>query len=139
MTTIATGNNEAQARQGLRFDFAFDPKFRAPLALIGVHPGSAWVVVDGDEVDVHFGVLRVRTRRTNVAHVHRTGPYRWWRAIGPRLSLADHGATLGTSTAGGVCIAFHSPVSVLPGVRSPGLTLTVADPAALERAFRDVV
>lgn len=137
MESIATGADGALARQEHRVEFDFDPRFRAPLALIGVHPGSAWVGVDGDEIDVHFGAATVRTRRSNVAHVRRTGPYRWWRSIGIRLSLADRGATFGTSTRGGVCIAFHSPVRVLPGVRSPGLTLTVADPVGLERALRD--
>jgi hypothetical protein len=29
----------------------------------------------------------------NLWAVRLTGPYRAWRAIGPRLSLADHGLT----------------------------------------------
>ena len=60
-----------------------------------------------------------------------TGPYRWYRAIGPRLSLADHGLTFGTSAARGVCLLLREPVpgiDPLGVIRHPGLTLTVADP-----------
>ena len=137
MATIAPSGDSTPPRPSYRFDFDFDPKFRASLADLGVHPGSAWVEVRDEEIEVRFGVQRVRTRRTNVAHVHRSGHYRWWHAIGPRLSLADRGATFGTSTNGGVHLRFHSPVGVLPGVRSAGLTLTVADPIGLERALRE--
>ncbi|MGQ0845594.1 MAG: hypothetical protein ACT4QF_15840 [Sporichthyaceae bacterium] len=134
-----TGSVAERAQTGLRFEFAFDSTFRAPLAALGVTPERAWVELDDAQIVVHFGVNRVRTRRTNLAHVCQSGPFHWWRAIGPRLSLADRGATFGTNAEAGVCLTFHSPVGILPGgrLRVPGLTLTVADPIGLERALRD--
>ena len=83
-----------------------------------------------------FRALGVRTAPSNVRAVSLTGPYHWYRAIGPRLSLADHGLTFGTTTTRGVCLQLRDPV---PGIdpigliRHPNLTLTVADPAALRR------
>ncbi len=122
-----------------RFEFEFDQKYLAPLAAFGVLPGKSWIDVDEDEIEVRFGIYRMRTRRTNIAHVKLTGPYRWWRAIGMRLSLADKGATFGSNTRGGVCIAFHNPVGILPGgrLRCPALTVTPADRLGLERALSD--
>jgi hypothetical protein len=66
-----------------------------------------------------------------VRAVHLAGPYRWHRTIGPRLSLADHGLTFGSTPARGVCLLFREPVrgiGPLDVIRHPGLTLTVADP-----------
>lgn len=84
-----------------------------------------------------FGLLRVRTSLANVSDYHLTGPYRWWRAIGPRGSLADHGFTFGTSTKGGVCLRFREwiPTRYVRGGRMEALTLTVADPDGLARAL----
>ena len=68
-----------------------------------------------------------------------TGPYRWYRAIGPRLSLADHGLTFGSTPARGVCLLFREPVPGIgpPGlIRHPNLTLTAADPERLAATVR---
>lgn len=138
MSTLAGERAAATKRASThRFEFEFDPRFRAPLALVGATPDTAWVEVDDTEIVVHFGLNRMRTRRSNVAHVRPSGPYSWWRAIGVHLSLADHGATFGTNTRAGVCLAFHSAVGILPGghLRVPALTLTVADPVGLQRAM----
>jgi hypothetical protein len=120
------------------FDFAFDPRFRAPLAVVGVLPHTATVVVTDDEFYARFGPWRVRTARSNIIDAEVSGPYRWYRAVGPRLSFADHGATFGSTPRGGVCLRFAEPVAaLLPGglLRSPGLTVTVTDPAALREAL----
>ncbi|RKN40579.1 hypothetical protein [Micromonospora endolithica] len=120
------------------FAFRFDPAFRPLLGLLGVRPETAWVRVDADEVRVRFGPWRLRTRRSNVAGVERGGPYRWWRVIGPHLSMADAGVSFGSSTAAGLCVRFVEPVpALLPGrwVRHPGVTLTVVDPDDLGRAL----
>ncbi|MDM4718982.1 hypothetical protein QTQ03_04975 [Micromonospora sp. WMMA1363] len=119
-----------------RFPFRFDRHFRPALAVLGVRPATAWVRVDDDELAVRFGPWRLHTGRRNVAGVECGGPYRWWRAVGPRLSLADAGVTFGSSAAAGVCVRFAEPVpALLPGgwLRHPGLTVTVADPGALVR------
>jgi hypothetical protein len=120
------------------FDFAFDPRFRGGLAVFGIRPDTCRVEVDQAELRVRFGAWRLSTAATNIARAEQSGPYRWYTAIGPRLSLADRGATFGTTPAGGVCIIFHEPVAALfPArvLRHPGLTVTVADPAGLVAAL----
>jgi hypothetical protein len=60
---------------------------------------------------------------------------RGYRAIGPRLSLADHGPTFGGSTARGVCLLLRGidPFSL---ISHPGLTLTVAQPRRFAATVR---
>ncbi|MEU8256871.1 hypothetical protein AB0C06_21710 [Micromonospora inaquosa] len=119
-----------------RFPFRFDAVFRPALALLGVRSGTAWVAVSERELLIRYGPWRLRTARDNVIAVELSGPYRWWRAIGPHLSLADGGATFGSSAAGGICLRFGVPVpALLPGgrPRHPAATVTVADPPALAR------
>ncbi|GAA4445357.1 hypothetical protein [Phytohabitans houttuyneae] len=121
-----------------RFPFAFRAPARWALALVGVTPARAWVAVSPEEFEVRFGPWHLRTSRANVRAARRTGPYRWWRALGPRLSMADRGATFGTTTGPGVCVCFATPVPALaPGgwLRHPALTVTVTDPDALVAAL----
>jgi len=66
-----------------------------------------------------------------------TGPYRWWRAIGVRISLADGGLTFGTSTHAGICIHFRERIRVLRLLRPPALTVTVDDVAGFSQALRE--
>ncbi|MGW2623688.1 hypothetical protein [Micromonospora taraxaci] len=119
-----------------RFPFRFDPLFRPVLALVGVRPATAWVVVTDRDLMIRYGPWRLRTARANVIAVELSGPYRWWRVIGPHASMVDRGASFGSSTAGGICLRFGEPVPALvPGgrVRHPAATVTVADPPALAR------
>ncbi|TDC37718.1 hypothetical protein E1211_09445 [Micromonospora sp. 15K316] len=114
-----------------RFPFRFDPTFRPVLALLGVRPETAWVAVDEERLVVRFGPWRLATARENVTGVERGGPYRWWRVIGPHLSLVDAGVTFGSSTAAGLCVRFRTPVPALaPGrwLRHRAVTITVTDP-----------
>ena len=122
-----------------QFEMAFDPRFRLPLAALGVTPATAHVTVTPDRLVACFGPWACRTTPANVRAVRVTGPYRAWRAIGPRLSLADHGLTFGTSTARGVCLLLREPVpgsDPLGVIRHPGLTLTVADPDGFAASVR---
>jgi hypothetical protein len=116
-----------------RFVFLHDPRFAGLLRAVGVTPATAWVEVDEEELRVRFGRLGLRTSRANIGGVEVTGPYRWYRAIGPRLSLVDRGVTFGTAPHAGACVRFHEPVPALLGPRfgHPGATVTVADPAGL--------
>ncbi|MCO1594948.1 hypothetical protein M8C17_07190 [Micromonospora sp. RHAY321] len=121
-----------------RFPFRFDPVFRPALALLGVRPGTAWVAVTDRELLIRYGPWRLRTDRDNVTGVEVSGPYRWWRAIGPHVSLADRGVSFGSSTAAGVCLRFRVPVRAIAPAgwpRHPAATVTVADPPALARLF----
>lgn len=77
----------------------------------------------------------------NIKCVQQTGPYSALKAIGARGSFADRGATFGTTTVGGVCVEFKQPVKILDPsgiIVHPGLTLTVADPDAFEKAVREL-
>lgn len=120
-----------------RFAFRHEHRFAVPLRALGVGPDTAWVEVDDTTLRVRFGRLGLRTPIGNVVGVELTGPYPWYRAIGPRLSLADGGVTFGTSTHGGVCIRFHESVPALLGrrFRHPGATVTVDDPTELARTL----
>ena len=92
-----------------------------------------------DRLVACFGPWVCHTATSNVGAVSLTGPYHWYRAIGPRLSLADHGLTFGTTTTRGVCLQLRDPV---PGIdplgliRHPNLTLTIADPQRFAVAVR---
>ncbi len=77
---------------------------------------------------------------SNIAGLEITEDYRWYKAIGIRGSLADHGITFGTNPDRGLCVKFVEPVDalVLRGIyKHPGMTLTVADVDGLAAALRD--
>ena len=95
--------------------------------------------LDGREVALPAALPAERNVVLNVQTARLTGPYRWYRAIGPRLSLADHGLAFGTTTARGVCLLFWEPVRGIGPfgvIRHPGLTLTVADPQRFAATVR---
>lgn len=120
------------------FPFSFDPQWRPVLRLMGVRPGSAQVEVDADFFRLRFGPWSLRTPLVNVAEVRITGHYHPLRAIGVRVSLADRGLTLGTSSRRGACVRFRVPVDVLTPMdllRHPAVTVTVADPEGLAEAL----
>lgn len=121
-----------------RFPFRFDPRFVPLLAGMGVVRRTSGVVVDDHRLDVRFGLLRVTTPIGNIEDVRITRGYRWYRAIGARLSFTDRGATFGTNTEAGVCVCFREPVAALFGdlLPHPALTVTVEDPQALIAALR---
>jgi hypothetical protein len=121
------------------FAFAFEPRYRSLLALLGVTPGRASVSVTADGMRARFGWWTCETSLDNVRSAEVAGPYRWYRVIGARGSFVDRGLTFGTTTAAGVCITFHDPVTGLDPlgiVRHPGLTVTVADPQRLVTVLR---
>jgi hypothetical protein len=122
-----------------QFEMAFDPRFRLPLAALGVTPATAHVTLTPGRLVACFGPWACHTTPSNVRTVSLTGPYHWYRAIGPRLSLADHGLTFGTTTTGGVCLQLRDPVPGIDPVgliRHPNLTLTAADPQRFAAAVR---
>jgi hypothetical protein len=114
--------------------FAFDRAARFLLAPLGIRPATARVRVTKEVFEVDFGPWRLRTPAGNITAASVTGPYRWIKAVGPRLSLADRGVTFGTNGREGVCILFHEPVPSLDPLRllrHPGATVTVEEPGSL--------
>jgi hypothetical protein len=121
-----------------RFAFAFD-RYAGPLLRIaGIRTETAWVSVADATLFVHFGRFRLSTGLENILDVQLTGPYSWLKTIGVHISLADKGVTFGTNSQAGVCVRFRKPVAAVlrrTGLRHPGMTVTVADPAALKSAL----
>jgi hypothetical protein len=112
------------------FEFDFDRRFRLIALIYGATEKRSEVRITGDgRLTARFGFVRIDTPLSNVATAEKTGPYRWWKAIGVRTSLADKGLTFGSTAAGGVCIRFREAIGSKPRlfVRHPGLTLTVKD------------
>ena len=114
-----------------RFDFAFDPRYRAAGLPFGVTPGRAWVEVGDGRLRARFGPWRLDTPLDNVAEVSVSGGYGFLKTAGPaHLSLTDKGVTFATNGDRGVCVRFHEPVQALDRsgrLLHPGATFTVAD------------
>jgi hypothetical protein len=128
-----TGNVE-------RFAFAFAPSYRRAAATFGVKPSTAWVAIDADAFDAHFGPWRVRTPLANIDDVAVTGPYRFIKTAGPaRLAITDRGLTFATNDERGVRVSFATSVRGLDPlglIRHPELTVTVADIDRLVEVLR---
>jgi hypothetical protein len=136
-TTVSEA--EPSEPEDVTFPFAFDRRFRLPLALLGVTPSRARVTVTADRLVARYGPWSLETGLDNVADVCVTRGYRWYTAIGARGSFADRGLTFGTNPDAGVCVRFRHAVPGLEPfglVRHPGLTMTVDDPDALAAALR---
>lgn len=122
------------------FAFAFDPRFRGLLKLLGIRPENSRVTLDDEVFDARFGRWHLRTPVSNLEDVQISRDYQWFKAIGPRGSLVDRGCTFGSNPDAGVCVRFHEPVGALVPkgvIRHPGLTVTVADVEGLAQAVRD--
>jgi hypothetical protein len=114
-----------------------DKKFLPILLPFGFRPKRDGVRVDEDgRLAAVFGWLRVETTLSNVDDAHITRHYRWWTAIGPRMSFVDDGLTFGTNNRAGVCIHFREKVrSALSRKGHSALTVTVADLEGLKRTL----
>lgn len=111
------------------FPYALDMKFVPVWLPFGVRPSKDGVAVTDDgRFQATFGFLRLETPLANVTGAHITRDYRWWTAIGARMSFADDGLTFGTNTKAGVCVHFAEKVpSRLSHKGHSALTVTVAD------------
>ncbi len=120
------------------FPYHFDRRFLPMWLGAGALPRRDGVTLtDDDRFVATFGVLRVSTPLDNISEAHVTGPYRWWTAVGPRLSFADDGLTFGTNSHAGLCVHFRNKIKRVIGFRDhSALTVTVADPHALEATLR---
>jgi hypothetical protein len=120
-----------------RFQFRFEPLMLPAAAAAGVTPWTAWLELDRDELRVRFGLWSVRTPRSNIEDVERTGSYRFLKVAGPpHLSWTDRGLTMATNRHEGVCIHFADPITGIEPtgrLRHPALTVTVDDPDELVR------
>lgn len=104
---------------------------------LGVTPDRSFVEIGDGLLLVKFGRWEVETPLGNVAAYQLSGDYKWYKAIGIRGSVKDHGLTFGSSTRHGLCFEFTEPIKpFIPGMpHHPGLTVTVADPEGLAAAL----
>ena len=111
------------------FGYDIDRRYLPVLLPFLVHPSKDGVrLTDEGSFMATFGFLQVVTPLQNVVGAHLTQDYRWWTAVGARLSRVDDGLTFGTNARAGVCIHFDQKVS--SRLRRSGhsaLTVTVAD------------
>lgn len=122
---------------GRHFPYRYEPRL-APLWLPFRWPGRQGVTLTDDgRFLARYGPLQVDAPLSQVREAHVTGPYRWWTAVGPRLSFADDGLTFGTNARAGVCIHFEPSIHRVIGFNDhSALTVTVADPEALAAALQ---
>ncbi len=120
------------------FEFDFDPRYQPFLRMLGVTPLTAGVEISEGRLLVRFGPWRVDTAVDNVTEVALSGGFKWYRALGPRLSLADRGLTFGTAVDRAAHIRFERPIKGFDPFglfRHPALTVTVARPRQLAEAL----
>jgi hypothetical protein len=111
------------------FGYDIDRRYLPVLLPFLVRPSKDGVTLtDEGSFIATFGFLQVVTPLSNVVGAHLTQNYRWWTAVGARLSRADDGLTFGTNSRSGVCIHFEQKVpSRLRRSGHSALTVTVAD------------
>lgn len=102
-------------------------RFLPFLLPFGLRPSRDGVTVtDEGNFRATFGYLSFRTTLDNIDTAHTTRDYRWWTAVGVRMSFADDGLTFGTNADAGVCVHFRSRVpSLLRPKGHSALTVTV--------------
>jgi hypothetical protein len=110
------------------FPYQIDKRYWPLLALFGFRPKRDSVTIDDGNLSARFGLFRLTTELTNIDGAHVTRNYRWWTAVGARMSMADDGLTFGTNHRAGVCVHFKEKVpSALRRKGHSALTVTVAD------------
>ncbi len=112
-----------------KFRYAIDTRYLPVLVPFLLRPTRDGVTVTDEGVLVAtLGLFKVSTPLANITGAHITRDYRWWTAVGVRMSRADDGLTFGTNRDAGVCIHFAEKVpSVLRRSGHSALTVTVAD------------
>ncbi|QUR66831.1 hypothetical protein [Mycobacterium spongiae] len=119
------------------FPYRYDLRL-APLWLPFRWPGNQGVTLTEDgHFIARYGPFRAEAPLATISDAHITGPYRWWTAVGPRLSFVDDGLTFGTNALAGVCIHFEPRIPRVLGLRDhSALTVTVADTEGLLAALQ---
>jgi hypothetical protein len=119
------------------FKFQVDKRFLPLLLPCGLRPRRDGVTLTETSFVAKLGLFKLETPLENIEDAHVTRDYRWWTAIGPRLSFADDGLTLGTNHKAGVCVHFREKVpSTLKRSGHSALTVTVLDLDGLAAALR---
>lgn len=120
------------------FPYEFEDRYAFMWKLMGARPDSDGVeVTDDGRFIATYGRRRLETPVSNIDDAHITEHYKWYKAIGTRLSFADDGLTFGTNTQRGVCVHFADRVPKVIGFRDhSALTVTVGDAEGLVAALK---
>jgi hypothetical protein len=123
------------------FGYAIDKRYLPVLLPFLLRPKRDGVTLtDAGDFVATFGVVKIATSLSNIPGAHITRDYRWWTAVGVRMSRADDGLTFGTNHDAGVCVHFTEKVpSPLRRSGHSALTVTVADLEALTTALGGAV
>jgi hypothetical protein len=121
----------------MHFGYAIDKHYLPVLLPLLLRPTKDGVALtDNGSLVATFGFFKIATRLSNITGAHVTRNYRWWTAVGVRMSRLDDGLTFGTNREAGVCIHFAEKVgSPLRRRGHSALTVTVADLEGLTRAL----
>jgi hypothetical protein len=119
------------------FGYAIDRRYLPVLVPFLLRPARDGVeITDERSFVATFCFFKISTPLANITGAHITRNYRWWTAVGVRMSRADDGLTFGTNHDGGVCIHFGEKVpSPLRRSGHSALTVTVADLEGLTTAL----
>ncbi|HEY1443318.1 MAG TPA: hypothetical protein VGF51_00360 [Acidimicrobiales bacterium] len=119
------------------FGYAVDKRYLPVLIPFLLRPAKDGVTLtDEGSFVATFGLFKITTSRSNITGAHITRHYRWWTAVGVRMSRVDDGLTFGTNHDGGVCIHFGDKVpSPLRRSGHSALTVTVEDLEGLTTAL----
>jgi hypothetical protein len=119
------------------FGYAIDKRYLLVLLPFLLRPTKDGVTLtDNGSFLATFGLFKIETQLSNITGAHVTRNFRWWTAVGIRMSRVDDGLTFGTNREAGVCIHFANRVgSPLRRSGHSALTVTVADLEGLTRAL----
>jgi hypothetical protein len=118
------------------FPYEIDERFVPVWLACGLRRKTDGVTISDDGTFLAtLGWFRLLTTTDNVDGAHITRDYRWWTAVGMRMSMKDDGLTFGTNSRAGVCVHFKERVHVLAPRPHSALTVTVADPEGLVEAL----
>ncbi len=132
MTSVADPNTGPGPR---RFPFRFEGPWRWAVLPFAVTPGRAWAELDGERVRVRFGPWHVQIPVADIRRYEIQGPYRWWRALGVRMTLGVWDLSFCSSARDGVYLELARPIRAY-GLERPAFTFTPADPDGFAAALR---
>ena len=129
----------AHDEHGRHFAYRYETRLAPMWLAFRAWPSTQGVTVTDDgRLVARYGPFRVDAPLTQIQDAHITGPYRWWTAVGARLSLTDDGLTFGTNATQGVCIHFEPRIHRVLGLRDhSALNVTVDDCEGLVAALND--
>ncbi len=119
------------------FGYAIDKRYLPVLLPFLLRPSRDGVTLTAEgSLVATFGLVKIATQLSNVTGAHVTRNYRWWTAVGVRMSRVDDGLTFGTNHDAGVCVHFRERVpSPLRRRGHSALTVTVADLEGLTKVL----